>query len=372
MILLAPDKFKSTFSAAQIAKMQHNAIRRLCPALELIQMPLADGGEGSGELLAAHFDAQKVHCIVRDPKGRMVKSMFWYTADKSLAIIESAKAVGLELLTENEYNPLSASSAGLGDLIVHGMEVGAKTLIVTLGGSATVDCGAGMLQALGVKFNGLPSTEHVVTASDLNKICSIVLPEGGITANKVNIIALADVENPLCGSSGSVMKFASQKGAKEPDLPSMEENICRFARLSGMTEDQIFSARYYGAAGGLGAAFRHFLNAELISGADYILDMSDFTTKLNHCELLVIGEGALDAESFSGKLPGRLYHLAHNRGIPVAAICGVNRLKENELPPGLSVFPLFKTHANHSEIINDTPERMEKAVFSLLKQFQLL
>ena len=294
-IVIAPDSFKECLPAGEVAKAMADAVRKRCPDAEVVEMPLADGGEGTLDMLAAALKADIRVADVHDPLGRPILAQ--YAIKGETAFIESAQAVGLSLLQPSERNPLAASSRGLGELLLDAHKDGCRHFIIGLGGSAICDGGAGMLGVAGIE---------ALKDSQFELLC--------------------DVDAPFIGPKGAARVFAPQKGASPKDVEVIENRMLAQARhlhaITGLDVSQIPGA---GAAGGLGGAFIAFFCARLCPGIQRILDLVHFDEAIRDASLIITGEGRSDAQTLMGKVPyGVLQRVlqAGSRTIPVALVSG--------------------------------------------------
>ena len=297
MIIVAIDSFKGCLTSMEANQAAAEGIRRVLPDAEIVQVPVSDGGEGFLEAFHAAIGGELVEVTVRDPLMRPVKAK--YLLKGETAVIEMAQASGLTLLTNEERNPMVATSYGTGQLVADAVRKGAKHVIVGLGGSATSDAGIGMLQAL--KENLPPKDVRFTIASD--------------------------VKNPLYGENGAAQVFAPQKGATADDVLQLDERARKFAEDSarhfGYDRSQEEGA---GAAGGLGYAFLQYLNADCKPGIQLLLETIHFDEMVKGANLIITGEGAADRQTMMGKLPMGI--LQRSAGVPVCLIAG--RIKNQE------------------------------------------
>ncbi len=313
-ILLAFDSFKecmSAYDACQVAKdalYQHNSV--ICP--------LCDGGEGTRDIMTYAMNG-----YIKDYR---VKGVFLKEIDVGVgiigqsAVIESAKVCGLELCGQIR-NPHLTSTYGLGELILKVIDDGIKDIIVTLGGSATNDCGIGMLSALGIRFYNA-NKEQVYMLDDIKDIVSIDMSTLDQRLNDVNITVLCDVVNPLCGPLGATYVYGRQKGLKEDELNRIDCSIERFADLSKTYVDCDKMAKGTGAAGGLGFAFQYYLSSSLVSGFKKISEMMELEKHIKECDVVIVGEGQMDSQTQYGKPPYGVLKIAKKYNKNVYAFVG--------------------------------------------------
>lgn len=290
-VIVAPDSFKGCLSAQEVASTLTSALRGLHPEWEVVGHPLADGGEGTVDVLTPALGGEFRLAVVSDPLGRPVTARYGLLADT--AIIEVAEACGLKHLEPSERNPLTASTYGVGELLMAAWAEGARRFVIGLGGTATCDGGAGMLQVPGLR--------------EVLKGCSVEL--------------LCDVEIPFIGPEGAVRRYAPQKGASEADLDILEERMKAFAgTLLAETGVDLLTLPGAGAAGGLAGAFMACFGAEYRSGIDRILDLTGFDAVTEGADLVITGEGKSDRQTLSGKVA--LGVLRRSKGIPVYLLSG--------------------------------------------------
>ena len=306
-VIIAIDSFKGCLTSKQANEAAAEGIRRVCPDAKIVEIPVSDGGEGYMEAFHAAIGGSLEEVVVRDPLMRPVTAK--YLLHDEMAVIEIAQASGLTLLTKEERNPMVATSYGTGQLVADAVCKGARHIIIGLGGSATSDCGMGMLKALIDIFAKHGQWDDVEALKD------------------VRFTIASDVENPLYGEKGAAHVFAPQKGATPEMVHRLDERAIKFAELSakhfGYDRSQQAGA---GAAGGLGYAFMQYLNAKSMSGIQLLLDTIRFKELVADADLIITGEGSADRQTLMGKLPmGILEQAGHT---PVYLIAG--RISDRE------------------------------------------
>ncbi len=307
-IIVAPDSFKGTLSAAEVANTIAEVLRATIDGIEVLTLPLADGGEGLVDCIAASMGAQMVSAKVSGPLGNLVDAKFAIAGD--LAVIEMAEAAGLPLLDKPDV--MHATTYGVGELIAAAEDRGAKRILLGLGGSATNDMGCGMAAALGCRFwDG--KQFFVPVGGTLRQIKRIDY------ADPHDVIALCDVKNPLYGKTGAAYVYGPQKGAKEGDLRELDAGLRHVAALLQADGKSGFAQEGAGAAGGLGAGVIAFLGGTLRRGIDAVLDTVRFAELAADADLVITGEGRLDSQSFAGKVIDGV--IAHSK-CPVVAVVG--------------------------------------------------
>ncbi|MDE0837534.1 MAG: glycerate kinase [Kiritimatiellae bacterium] len=322
-IAIASDSFKGSMSADQATRCIEAGLLRALPTAHCIALPMADGGEGTVDAMVASTGGRLVRRRVRDPLGRSVSATFGISGDGSTAIIEMAAASGLPLLRVDEQNPLKTTSVGTGELIRHALDAGVASMVVGLGGSATVDGGVGMAQALGARFRDGRGREVGPGGGALVRLDRIDVSAMDPRLSKVNIQCACDVRNPLTGPRGAAQVFGPQKGASPAAVKRLDANLRHLAKCIRRDLGVAVSSRPgAGAAGGLGAGMIAFLNAELCSGVDLVMQATGFAERIRNCDLVITGEGRMDRQTAFGKTPSGVARTAAAQGIPVVAICG--------------------------------------------------
>ena len=334
-IIIAPDSFKESLSAEGVASAIGKGFSDVFPDAELVLLPVADGGEGTTDALVAATSGQRISQAATGPIGESVDA-FWGVLGQAVqgveggtlvsktAVIEMAAASGLDLITREQRDPLTTTTRGTGELILAALDQGAEHIIVGLGGSATNDAGAGMLQALGVKLLDEVGKDIPAGGGGLSQLHSIDLSDMDSRLQAVRFEVACDVDNPLVGPNGASAIFGPQKGATPELVRLLDKNLEHFAKLTlAATGQDIVNAPGAGAAGGLGGAFLGYLNANLKSGIDIVLDAVAFESHLEGASLVVTGEGRIDSQSVRGKTPVGVSKRAKAFGnIPVIALAG--------------------------------------------------
>lgn len=320
-ITAAFDSFKGSISSVEAGNAAADGIRRVFPDAEIIVRPMADGGEGTVSAVTAALGGSIVSAEVNDPLGNIISAEYGIAGDT--AVMEMSAAAGLTLVPEALRDPMKASTYGVGMMIADAVCRGCRNFIIGIGGSATNDCGVGMLTALGFGFFDREGRIIRNGAVGLGDICRIdtenVLPQLG----KCRFSIACDVTNPLCGENGCSYVYAPQKGASAEDIPVMDRNIRHFADIAekcGFDSDIDYSGS--GAAGGLGYAFRTFLGGELVHGAELIIRETKLEKYIEGSDFLLTGEGRTDNQTAMGKAPLAAAGLARKHNIPVIVLSG--------------------------------------------------
>lgn len=320
-ILCAIDSFKGSLSSIQASNAVKEGILKVEPNAEVDIVPLADGGEGTVDALVEGMDGKKKSISVCGPLGKRVTST--YGIVDSLAIIEMSAAAGLPLLNENERNPYIATTYGVGEIIEDALQQGCRKFIVGIGGSATNDGGVGMLQALGFHFLDHQGNEIVHGAIGLKDLERIDIQNVDPRLKECTFRIASDVNNPLCGRNGASYIYGPQKGADEEMIQNMDEWMQHYTNITKQyysNANELLEGS--GAAGGMGFAFHTFLDAELKSGIDIVLEELQFDEKVKDVDFVITGEGRLDHQTSMGKAPIGVAKYAKKYGIPVIAMAG--------------------------------------------------
>lgn len=320
-IILAPDKFKGTLSAAEVVEIERSVLAEVFPDAEIIGLPLADGGEGTVDALIAALGGAKHSCVVRGPLGAPVDAEFGVAGD--LAIIEMSAASGLMLINPAERNPLETSTYGTGELIRAALDLGVKKIIVGIGGSATVDGGVGMAEALGVRFFDADGAEITgLCGGKLGEIADINCSGIDSRLAQVKVTIAADVNNPLLGTRGAVAMFAPQKGGTPENMPILENGLANLRQV--MLNKGLISSDVPGdgAAGGLGLGLRGFVNAGFSSGAKLAIETVKLPELLPGADYVITGEGCSDAQTENGKLCSEVANYCAKFGVPCILLSG--------------------------------------------------
>lgn len=341
-VLIVTDSFKESLSSDQVAAaiIEGFSDQR---DYQFEAVGLADGGEGTMELITKSLNGQMLTVQTRDPLGRNIESKFGYSPNSKTAIIDVATSSGIELLSEAEKNPFNVSSYGTGQLIKAALEHRVETIILGLGSSATVDLGFGMLSALGYRFLDDDQKLVEITGGTLAKITDIDLTNVDPRLRSVSFKVACDVDNVLTGSAGSCYTFAKQKGANPDQIEHLEKQFIRLNQLiNEKTGIDLNLVKGSGAAGGIGGAAHAFLGGELVSGSDLIVKLNDIENKVMNSDLIITGEGRFDRQSLHGKGPIEIVNLAQKYNKQVILICGS---VDNQIyrAPELSSVPIFAT-----------------------------
>ncbi len=358
-IVVAIDSFKGSLTSAEAGNAAADGIRRAMPDADILVFPVADGGEGTTAALTDGLHGIYRSVAVHDPLGRPICAQYGILPDRT-AVIEMSAASGLPLLTMQERNPMHTTTFGFGEMIADALTQGCRNLILGIGGSATNDCGTGCLQALGFRFLNADGVPVQAGNAGLSEISSI---DGNsvLTALRESTIRVAcDVTNPLYGPQGCTYVFAPQKGADASQLADMDDAIRHFAGIvQQILPDADPCLAGSGAAGGIGFALRSFLHAKLINGIRLIAEQTNLTAAIRCADLIVTGEGCLDAQTAMGKAPAGIAEIAKQTGKPVVAFSGITYPDDTLHQCGIDAFfSILQTCCTPAEAMQpDTAKR---------------
>jgi len=287
-IILAPDKYKGSLTGIEFCNIVEKKIESVIPKAEIIKLPLADGGDGTIEILDFHLKANHVKLKVNNPLFRPIEAYYLFVAKTKTAFIEMAEASGMKLLSSNEQNCMNTTTYGTGELILDAIKRGAKTIILGLGGSATNDCGIGMATALGYKFLDSKNKEIIPIGKNMHKIKTIEKSKINSTLKEVTFKVACDVKNPLYGKNGAAFIYAQQKGASQNEIIYLNKGLEHIANIFQKNFNiDIQNIEGAGAAGGMGAGSIVFLNAKLISGITLVKEFINFDEKIKGADWIV-------------------------------------------------------------------------------------
>ncbi len=321
-IIVAPNAFKGALSAEEAAKAITRGLVGV-GARQVVEIPIADGGDGSLPVLVKYLKAEIRTTGVRNPFGQTINASWGYQPDSQLGIIELAEASGIRLLKKDELNPMGASSFGTGQQLFQALEAGAKGIYLSVGGSATVDLGVGIMEALGAQFFSGTKEVMNVTPAKFMDIDRVDLHKLDRLKGQAKFSILCDVNNPLLGKQGAAHIFGPQKGADADRVDQLEKGISHMAKLlEKETGSSITEIPGGGAAGGVAAGLVAALGAEIVNGGEQILELAQFEQHLRDAALVITGEGKIDEQTNYGKGPGFVAQLAHQYGVRVVGLSG--------------------------------------------------
>ncbi|MGL4206919.1 MAG: glycerate kinase [Aeromonadaceae bacterium] len=322
-IVIAPDSFKESLSASEVAEAIEAGFKQVLPDACYVKLPMADGGEGSVRALVEATAGRIVPVTVTGPLGHPVAGFFGLLGDGQTAVIEMAAASGLQWVAPELRNPLMTTSYGMGELIVAALDLGVHELILGIGGSATNDGGAGMIQALGGRLLKADGRELGRGGGALGELARLDLCRLDPRLAKVKILVACDVDNPLCGPKGASAIFGPQKGATPAMVATLDMALAHYGHaIETLTGRAVLDSPGAGAGGGIGAALVGLLGAELKPGVDIVMTALDLASAVADADLVVTGEGRLDGQTLHGKTPIGVARCAKRFGKPVIAIVG--------------------------------------------------
>ena len=322
-LLIAPQEFKGSLSAAEASRAMAEGLRRALPEVELDLAPMADGGPGTVVALVTAGGGRRLTTTVADPLGRPVEAAWGLLEEGRTAVIEMAAASGLVLLRPEERDARRASTYGTGQLIIAALEAGCRRLIIGLGGSATNDGGAGMAQALGARLTDEEGRELPPGGAALARLACIDVSGLDGRLRDCQVLGATDVTNPLCGPQGASAVYGPQKGASPADVQELDAALAHYAAvIERDIGKRVADVPGAGAAGGIGAGLIAFLDAELRSGAELVAEVVGLEKRIAAADLVVTGEGRLDAQTAYGKTVATVARLARAQGRPVVALAG--------------------------------------------------
>lgn len=321
-VVIGVDSFKGSLAAQEVAEALSEGIRSVSPLCEVVKLPLADGGEGSAEIITRARGGKWVAVRVSNPLGKPITAHYGLLGEDT-AVVDVASAAGLTLLRAEERNPLLTSSRGVGEMIRDALDRGCRNIIIGVGGSATNDCATGMLAALGYRCMDDGGKEVEPCGGNLNRIATIDSSGADKRLSEVRFTLAVDVHSPFCGKQGAAHIFAPQKGATPAMVARLDEGMMSFAKvIERHCGVDITHTAGAGAAGGIGGVIHSLWGATLRSGAEVVMEYVGFDHNLSGCTLVITGEGRIDNQTLVGKLPATVLAHAHTRGIPVVAVGG--------------------------------------------------
>ena len=367
-VVIAPDKFKGSITGIEFCDLVEKGMQSVNSNISIAKIPLADGGDGTIEILDYHLTGQHINSMVNDPLFRPIEASYFYMPSIRTAFIEMAEASGMKLLAKEDQNCINTTTFGTGEQIISAIKNGAKTIVVGIGGSATNECGIGMAAALGYKFLDKFGKEVNPVGKNLNAIETIDTTSVIKELKDIEFKVACDVTNPLYGKNGAAYVYASQKGASKSEITVLDKGLRNLANiiqeLYGINVQNIKGG---GAAGGMGVGTRIFLDASLNSGIDLIKDLIEFDNLIKKADWIITGEGKLDDQTLSGKTIKGVMDSAQKHQIKVAAFCGISELNEEELKNlGISYIDQVMNYAND---LDDAIENANKYLETIARRF---
>lgn len=373
-IVIAPDSFKESLTALEVANAIESGFKRIFPNAEFCKVPMADGGEGSVQSLVDATNGSLINVEVTAPLGNKTTAFFGLSGDKQTAFIEMAAASGLHLVPFEQRNPLVTTTFGTGELINAALDYGVKKIILGIGGSATNDGGVGMLQAVGFSFKNAKNEEIGFGGAALSEIATISTKNLDSRLHQVEFEVACDVNNPLCGERGAAAVFAPQKGATAPMVVMLDNALAHFANIvQQQLGIEIANQAGAGAAGGMGGGLLLLPNVQLKAGVQIIIEATGLAEKIQNADLVITGEGRMDAQSIAGKTPVGVAKTAKQFGKPVIAIVGCLR---EDYPVvyqhGIdAVFPIIRQLGSLDEILKSGRENLTSSAENVARLMAL-
>jgi len=322
-IIIAPDKFKGSLSGFEFCSAVEEGLQHVINNATIVKMPLADGGDGTIDVVKHYIDGEKITITVNDPLFSPISASYLYAAKNKIAYIEMAEASGLKLLQYTDRNCMKTTTFGTGELIADALERGAKEIILGIGGSATNDGGMGMANALGYKFRADFSLDLEPIGSNLVKVRSIDASNVHPLLSEAKFKIACDVSNTFYGKNGAAKIYAAQKGASQEEIEILDKGLKSFATVISDTYNiKVQKIKGSGAAGGIGGGAIVFLRGELTSGIDLVKELAHFDEAISDADWIITGEGQLDEQTLSGKTINGVVNSAKKYKVPVAALCG--------------------------------------------------
>ncbi|MDK9583677.1 glycerate kinase [Lelliottia wanjuensis] len=322
-IVIAPDSYKESLSALEVATAIEQGFREIFPDADYVKLPVADGGEGTVEAMVAATQGGIIKVRVTGPLGENAEGFYGLSGDEQSAFIEMAAASGLEMVAPSSRNPLKTTSWGTGELIRHALDAGVKHIIIGIGGSATNDGGAGMVQALGAKLLDGDGNPIGLGGGELEKLARIDISELDSRLADCRIEVACDVTNPLTGEEGASAVFGPQKGATPEMIDRLDDALTHYAKIIARDLDiDVLNLEGGGAAGGMGAGLYAFCGAELRQGIEIVTDALNLDKQVADADLVITGEGRIDSQTIHGKVPVGVAKVAKRYNKPVIGIAG--------------------------------------------------
>lgn len=373
-IIIAPDSFKESLTALEVAEAIETGFKRIFPHAEYVKVPMADGGEGTVQSLVDATQGELIQTEVTAPLGNKVMATWGLSGDKQTAIIEMAAASGLHLVPLNQRNPLLTTSLGTGELIRAALDFGVNKIILGIGGSATNDGGVGMLQALGIRCLDHQGQEIGFGGKNLANIQQIDLSALDPRLQQVEIEVACDVTNPLCGDNGASAIFGPQKGANAEMVKQLDQALAHFAQqVKAQLDLNIRDQAGAGAAGGMGGGVLLLPKVRLKSGVNIVLDTVQLSDKLQDADLVITGEGRMDGQTAQGKTPVGVALAAKTANKPVIAIVGCLREDyEVVYDKGIdAVFPIIRQLDSLENTLKNGRENLISCAQNVARLYQL-
>ncbi|MCW9717908.1 glycerate kinase [Avibacterium sp. 21-599] len=374
-ILIAPDSFKESLTALEVAEAIEIGFKKIFPQAQYCKIPMADGGEGTVQSLVDATKGKLIRCTVTAPLGNKINAFWGLSGDGKTAFIEMAAASGLHLVPMEARNPLKTTSFGTGELILEALNYGVKKIILGIGGSATNDAGVGMLQALGARILNGENQLLGYGGEQLINIVHIDLHQLDPRLAQVQIEVACDVSNPMCGKTGASAVFGPQKGATPQMVQQLDVALAHFAQsVRQQLGIDIANQAGAGAAGGMGGGLLLLPKVRLKKGVNIVLETLNFATQVQNADLVITGEGRMDGQSAYGKTPIGVAKVAKQFGKPVIAIVGCLREDyEVVYEQGIdAVFPIIRQLDSLENTLRSGKENLISTAQNVARFYQLI
>nr|WP_280518617.1 glycerate kinase [Lederbergia wuyishanensis] len=371
-IVIAPDSFKGSVSAMEAAIAIEKGVKNAFSNAKTVLLPVADGGEGTLETLVSATNGEKVYEKVNGPLGKEVNAHFGVLGDRSTCVIEMAVASGLNLIEEDERNPMLTTTYGTGELIKEALDKGYRNFVLAIGGSATNDGGAGMLQALGMQLIDKEGKEIGYGGGELGKIHYISTENFDKRIKESTFLIASDVENPFVGEKGASHVFGPQKGATDEMVEILDQNLLHFANhVEKNTGVRLHDMPGAGAAGGIGGAFLAFFPSNMKRGIEVVLEYASFDEALNGADLVITGEGKVDFQTAYGKTPMGVAQAAQRKGVPTIILAGavgenIRNLYKNGV---VGIFSIINQPMSLENAMKEAENLLEKSVEQICRTY---
>ncbi|MDD2445737.1 MAG: glycerate kinase [Clostridia bacterium] len=369
-IIISPDSFKGTMSSFVVGNIIKDEIEKTLSNVEIIRLSISDGGENTIDTFYENCKGEYVEDHFTSPN--FVKQKFKYVKFNKTAVIEAGQCAGLNFATQK--NPMKTTSLGMGEQVLHAISSGIKNIYLALGGSATNDGGAGMLSAMGVKFFDFKNNEFIPVGGTLKNIKKIDVSNLEKNIKNISFTAMYDVTNPLYGKNGASYVYAKQKGASAKEIIFLDEGLKYFAEVVKNQLGIDMNVFGSGSAGGIGGACYAFLNAEMLSGIDVVLEKSKFNEHLKNTSLIITGEGKFDSQSIMGKVVGGIAKRATKAKIPLIVFAGKNEIQNQEQLRKIGISKIYQTSTENQtfeEIKKNCKEDLRKAIQTFISEINL-
>lgn len=367
-VLIIPDSFKGTLSSIEVCNIIEDCLRQYNPKIDIVKIPIADGGEGTVDTMLAACGGEKIYVDVTGPYFEPIHSFFGLIDQGKTAIIEMAACAGLPLVFDKK-NPSITTTYGVGKLIEHALDLGVSKIIVGLGGSATNDAGVGCASALGIKFFNQNHNPFVPVGETLHLIKHIDSSGIDQRLKNVHLVTMCDIDNPLYGSNGAAAIFGPQKGADSKMIAMLDQNLMSLSNV--VSKDINFDDPYFpgaGSAGGMGYGMKVFLNSKIQMGINTILDQINFEKMIDNIDLIITGEGQLDLQSLRGKVVIGIARKAKMANVKTIAIVGnLIGSKSQFLDEGLlDILITNKENKPFNEVIKSAEKDLRLATYEMI------